>query len=150
MNIEKIAAKDAAKWAEAELFFGEGAGTRRKLLSADIGYKTENVSEYYPAFKKAYDSLNFSQLAMNAAKERQSIDRMNMVSKNARAIIRGDRRGLSTGVAIVVGIAWVAHQTGYDKKALIQGKKYYKKAKAEFALRKYRYNYNKSQKEQQT
>lgn len=140
MNIERIAAKDAAKWAEAELFFGEGAGTRRKLLSADIGYKTENVSEYYPAFKKAYDKLNFSQLAMKAAKERQHIDRANMMGKNARAIIRGDRRGLSTGLAIIVGVIYVAHQTGYDQKILKEGRKYYRKysrkIKAEIAARK--------------
>lgn len=130
MNIDKIAAKDAKEWAAAELFFGEGAGTRRKLLAADIGYKTENVSEYYPAFKKAYDQQNFSQLAMKAAKERKNIDRANMLGKNARAIIRGDRRGLSTGLAVVVGIVYVAHQTGYDQKALIEGKKQYKKIKS--------------------
>ena len=136
MNIEKIAAKDAAKWAEAELFYGKGAGTRRKLLAADIGYKTENVSEYYPAFKKAYDMQNFSQLAMKAAKERQRIDTVQMVGKNTKALLRGDVRGASTGVLIVFAIGYAAHQTGYDKIALKEAKKYYRKFKAEIAVRK--------------
>ncbi len=52
MNINKLAATDAAKWARAEMFFGEGAGTRRKLLDADITHKSVNFPGYVEAFQK--------------------------------------------------------------------------------------------------
>jgi hypothetical protein len=144
MNINKIAAKDAAKWAYAELFFGEGAGTRRKLLSAEIAHKVENISNYNEAFNKAYSKQPFANLAIKAAKERKHIDRSNMIGKNAKALLRGDRRGLSTGLLIIVTIGVVAHQTGLDKVALAEGKKYYRKAKTKFGIWKINHNIDKN------
>lgn len=136
MNISKIAAKDAAEWARAEMFFGEGAGTRRKLLWAEIATKVKKIPGYSEDFESAYESQNLAEHAIKAAKERQSIDRMNMVRKNTRAIVRGDRRSLSTGLAIVAAIGYFAHQTGYDKVLLEKGKKYYRKLKTDRAIRK--------------
>lgn len=129
MNIAKIAAKDAAEWARAEMFFGEGAGTRRKLLGAAIAHKVENVSGYQEAFAKAYSMQDMAEHAIKAAKERQHIDRAAVVGKNAKALLRGDRRGLSTGVLVVVTILVVANQTGYDKVAIEYGKKKYTEAR---------------------
>lgn len=143
MNINKIAAGDAAKWARAEMFFGEGAGTRRKLLEAEIGHKVENVSGYHEAFQQAYQKQNFAEHAIKAAKERQHIDRLSMVNKNARGLIRGDARSLSTGVFIIFAAVYVAHQTGYDKKVAAEGKKYYKKLKIEIATRQRRNEFKK-------
>jgi hypothetical protein len=134
VNISKIAAKDAAEWARAEMFFGEGAGTRRKLLEAEIAHKVENLSDYNELFKKAYSKQNMADHAAKAAKERKHIDRMAKVSKNARALVHGDRRGLSTGVFVIVAIGYVAHQTGYDKVALEEGKKQYHKIKTRFDI----------------
>ena len=142
MNIAKLAAKDAAEWARAEMFFGEGAGTRRKLLEAEIAHKIENISEYHEAFKRAYANQNMAEHAIKAAKERKNIDRAAKVSKNVNALIRGDRRSLSTGVFIIFAIGYVAHQTGYDQKAYDEGKKYYRKLKKEIAIRKMQRQWN--------
>ena len=137
-SINRIAESDAAKWARAEMFFGEGAGTRRKLLEAEISHKVENVSGYHEAFQKAYSKQNMAEHAIKAAKERQRIDRTNMIGKNARALIRGDRRSLSTGLFVIVTIAYVAHQTGYDQVVFDEGKKYYRKVKADIDARRRR------------
>lgn len=139
MNIDKLAAKDAAKWAYAEMFFGEGAGTRRKLLSAEIAHKVENISEYNEAFNKAYSKQNFANLAVKAAKERQHIDRSVKVSKNVRGLLGGNRQGLSTGVLILVTVAVVANQTGYDKVIIKQAKKYYRMLQINIEVSKLRY-----------
>jgi hypothetical protein len=144
MNIEKIAAKDAAQWAAAEMFFGKGAGTRRKLLSADIASKVENVFGYHEAFNKAYSEQDFAKHAMKAIQERNHIDRTEMIGKNVKGILRGDRRSMSTGVLILVGIGVVAHQTGYDEVALKEAKKYYKKAKDEIKARQFAHNIKKT------
>jgi len=146
MNLEKLAASDAAKWARAEMFFGEGAGTRRKLLAAEIDHKVETISHYKEEFANAYLMQDMAEHAIKAAKERQHIDRAVKISKNTRALVRGDRRGLSTGLAIIAGIAYVAHQTGYDKIALAKGKIYYRKVllkiRSEIATRKLRHEFD--------
>lgn len=136
MNINKIAANDASNWARADMFFGEGAGTRRKLLHAEINHKVVSIPGYLEAYDKAYGKQDMAKHAIKAAKERRHIDRSEKLGKNAKALLRGDRRGMSTGVLVLVGIGYVAHQTGYDKVALKEAKKYYKKLKTEIAVRK--------------
>lgn len=115
MNVKKMAANDAANWARAEMFFGDGAGTRRKLLTAEIASKAERISGYNAAFEKAYGKQDFAEHALRAAKERKKIDRTNVVGKNIGALARGDRRGMSNGFAAIVLVGAVAHVTGYDK-----------------------------------
>lgn len=146
MNINKLAAEDAARWARAEMFFGEGAGTRRKLLSAEIARKVETISEYHELFQKAYNKQNFADHAIKAAKERKSIDRATKLGKNAKALLRGDRRGLSTGLLVIATIVVVAHQTGYDEVALKEAKKYYCKAKLEYKKRQFAHDWTKTNK----
>lgn len=138
MNLEKMAAADAAEWARAEMFFGEGAGTRRKLLNAALDHKVSHIPGYNDLFEKAYSKLNMGDIAMKAIKERQSIDRAAVLSKNAKALLRGDRRGLSTGVLVVVTVGYVCYQMGWDKVIIREGKHYYKKAKSEVKARKFR------------
>ena len=136
-TIEAMAAKDAERWAFAELFFGEGAGTRRKLLNAELTPKY-NMPGYFEAFSEAYEKLNMQDLAEKAIKERERLDRAAKTGQNLRALKSGNLRGLSNGVFIAVGVAYVAHATGYDKKAVAEGKRLYKKAKTELKFRKAR------------
>jgi hypothetical protein len=143
MNITKLASKDAAEWARAEMFFGEGAGTRRKLLWADIYQKFEHVPEYHEAFLKSYGSQNMAEHAIKAAKERKHIDRMAKAGKNVKGLLRGDRRGLSTGVLVIVAIGYVAHQTGYDEVIIAKSKRQYRKIKVRLAVRKWNREYEK-------
>ncbi len=58
-----------------------------------------------------------------------------MVGKNVGALLRGDQRGLSTGVLVVIAVGYVAHQTGYDRKALDEAEKQYRKIKAKIEAR---------------
>ncbi len=136
MNINKLATADATNWARAEMFFGEGAGTRRKLLSADIQHKTERVNGYQDAFLTAYGKQNFADHAVKAAKERKRLDRSSAMGKNVRALVRGDRRGMSNGFAAVAIVVVVAKATGYDRVILDKSKLYYRKLKVEIAARR--------------
>jgi hypothetical protein len=129
MNINKLAEKDAFKWARAEMFFGEGAGTRRKLLSAEIATKVERISGYHQAFETAYAKQNFADHAIKAAKERKHLDHSKMVKHNVRGLVTGNKRSLSTSV-VVIGMAWyIANQTGYDEKIKVEAKFHYYKIK---------------------
>lgn len=50
-KINRDAAKDAKEYARAKQFYGEGAGTRRKLIKA----KVESKSKHSASYKKAFD-----------------------------------------------------------------------------------------------
>lgn len=135
-RLDKIAQQDAERWAAAAMFYGEGAGTRRKLLTAEIDEKAWNTDGYIESFHQAYNALDMDKFAKAAVRERQAIDRAAKASKNFRAIRTGNYQGLSTGVFVAVGTAYVLHVTGYDKVLLAEGKKAYKKAKVEVIFRK--------------
>jgi ribosomal protein L20A (L18A) len=136
MKLEKVAEKDAARWAAAKMFYGEGAGVRRRLLEAEIAHKTENISGYHEMFQKAFSKQNLAEHAYKAMKERQKIDRTNIVGKNVRALARGDVRGMSTGLIVVIGAGYIAHATGYDKIAIDKSKMYYRQLKRKYNEKK--------------
>lgn len=134
ITLEKMAEQDAERWAAAEMFYGEGAGTRRKLLDAELQTKLSD-GDYENAFYNAYNSLNLDKFAERAIKERQKIDRAAKAGKNFNALKRGNLTGLSNGIFIVVGVAYVAHATGYDKKIEAKATELYRKAKVKVEAR---------------
>jgi hypothetical protein len=121
-KIEKMASKDAERYLAAEMFYGEGAGVRRRHMDAEV-FQKQTDPLYYDAFMKAYESLDLDKFAKAAIKERAKIDRLAKAGKNMRALKSGNINGLSTGIFVVVGVAYVAHQTGYDKKVEAEMKK---------------------------
>lgn len=140
-KLNKMAQADAEKWLSAEMSYGQGAGTRRKLIGAEIESKFVTLadSDYADLFNLAYEALDQNKFAKAAIKERKSLDRTIKTSKNVRALKAGNLRGLSTGVYVIAIGAVVAHQTGYDKKIEAEAKKLYKKAKTEVKFRKARF-----------
>lgn len=114
MKIDKLAAQDAEKWARAEMFFGEGAGTRRKLLDAEIMQKASTVPGYLEKFNRSYEKQDFAEHADKAAKERRRLDRQKKVERNVRGLTTGNKQTLTTGVAVIVTAWYIANQTGYD------------------------------------
>lgn len=136
-KLEKMATVDAQRAAAADMFYGDGAGTRRKLLKAELDPKRD-IPGYVEAFTKAYDSLDMNKFAQQAIKERKAIDRAAKAGQNFRALKNGNVNGLTTGVFVVVGGVWLAHQTGYDKKIEAEAKKLYKKARIEVKVQKAR------------
>ncbi len=133
MNVKKLAEKDAFNWARAEMFFGEGAGTRRKLLGSEIAFKGDTIDGYIEAFQKAYSKQNMADHAIKAAKERKRLDRGKYFKKNTRALARGDRRNVSPLILVGIAGALVLHETGYDTVLIEKGKRQYQKLRAKYA-----------------
>lgn len=140
MSLKKMAAKDAAKWARAEMFFGEGAGTRRKLLTAEIDQKAYSIPGYLEAFQAAYNKQDMAEHAIKAAKERKHLDSASFINKNAKAIIRGDLSNVSPVVFVALATGVVLHQTGYDKVIWDKSKREYHKARVQ--IKKFRLEHN--------
>ena len=132
MNIDKMAKQDAFNWARAEMFFGAGAGTRRKLLNAEIEDKVAKIPGYIEHFNKWYEQQNFADHAIAAAKERKRIDRMATLRKNGKGLLTGNRRQLTGAVLTGVFVYGVLVETGLDKPLKENVKKTYDKSKAAF------------------
>jgi hypothetical protein len=116
-RISREAAKDAAEFAAAQMSYGEGAGTRRKLIESAVNYKAARIPEYAKAFDHAYFNQDMTKHVKNAKRARKAKDVGAVTSRNIKAVARGDRNSMSTPVIIAVVVATIAHQTGYDKKA---------------------------------
>lgn len=129
MSIKREAIKDADEYAMAKMFYGEGAGVRRRLINQTVQFKIANIPGYDVVFQQELAKQDFAKLSRKARRERQRLDTLHAVNKNGRAIARGDYRALSLPILAVVGVGYVAHQTGYDKKALEFSKKEYRKAR---------------------
>ena len=69
------ASKDAKEFARAKLFYGEGAGTRRKLIKATVEAKKAKDPSYAKAFDSHLNTQDLSTHASKARKERSSKDR---------------------------------------------------------------------------
>lgn len=126
------AKKDAKEFARAKQFYGEGAGTRRKLIKATVEGKSKKSPDYKKAFDHHLDRQDTSKHAAKAQAERKRKNVVNSTRKGIRGtshILRGNAQYASAATAIVVGGALYAHKAGIDKAVLDAGKKTYAKAK---------------------
>lgn len=115
-SVNRDARKDAKEFAAAKLFFGEGAGTRRKLIKNTVEAKSKRNSDYSKAFKKHLDSQDLSKHASNAVSKRKSIDRRDRAKKQAGFLARHFTGEMGTQAAFVAaalaGAAYLKSDNG--------------------------------------
>lgn len=115
------AKKDAKEYARAKMFYGEGAGNRRKLIGAKVKERSKNP-KYKEKFDEYLSKQDMSKHADRAATERHVKDAVNGTAKTARGfyhLAMGDFAKVSAASAAIYGIA---HATGVDKKIADYGK----------------------------
>ena len=71
-RIQKEAKKDAKEFARAKMYYGDGAGIRRKLIKASVDEKSKDAF-YKSEFEKALATQNMDEHAKKAKKEKQMI-----------------------------------------------------------------------------
>lgn len=128
-SIKRQAIKDADEFAMAKMFYGEGAGVRRRLINQTVMFKRANVPGYAEAFEKELAHQDFAKLSRKARRDRRFLDAKGAIDKNGKALVRGDYRNLSLPLLVIGSAAFVAHQTGADKKAWDFSKQEYRRAK---------------------
>lgn len=113
----KCAKKDAKEFARAKMFYGEGAGNRRKLIKNIVEERSKD-----PVYKKAFDEAlskqDMAKHAQKAKQERQRKDTVNSVKKTGRGIVNiatGHPERVGAALAGAAAIAGIAHKTGADK-----------------------------------
>lgn len=87
-STNKQAHKDATEFARAKMFFGEGAGTRRKLINKSVEAKKKRDPAYAKAFDAHLATQDISKHATGAKKQRKRIDRSQKTKKTAGAVAR--------------------------------------------------------------
>lgn len=124
------ARKDAQEFARAKLFYGEGAGTRRKLIKAKVEAKSKKDPNYKKAFDQHIANQDMSKHAEKARGERKRKDIKKSAGRGIRGtrhILNGNSQYASAATAIAVGGALYAHKAGIDKIVLQKGKQAFNK-----------------------
>ena len=125
------ASKDAQEFARAKMFYGEGAGNRRKLIKATVEAKSKKDPSYKKAFDDALARQDMSKHASKARGERRRKDTKAKVGKGVRGtrhILNGNSQYASATTALLVGGALAAHRAGVDKVLLDTAKSSYSTA----------------------
>ena len=135
---QKLAKKDAKEFARAKMFYGEGAGTRRKLIKNTVEERSKDPN-YKKAFDEALAGQDMAKHATKAKAERKRKDAKNAAGKTARGVyhtVKQDGARVSAFVGTTAAAMGVLHATGADKKIVDAGKKYARKAMEEINRRK--------------
>lgn len=104
--VDKHAKKDAQEFARAKAFYGEGAGTRRKLIKATVEGKTKHMPGYKQAFDRHLENQDPSKHASKAVAERTRTDRKKNTKQTAGAVARritGEPGTRAAFVAVAAG-----------------------------------------------
>lgn len=122
------AKKDAKEFARAKMFYGEGAGTRRKLIKATVNAKSQKDPAYRQAFDHHLAKQDMSKHAEKARGERKRKNAKKSVGRGIRGtrhILNGNSQYASAATAIAIGGALYVHKAGIDKIILDKGKQAY-------------------------
>lgn len=102
IGTNREARKDAKEFARAKMFYGEGAGTRRKLIKNTVDAKARRDPSYKKAFDYHLDKQDMSKHAYKARSERRHKDARANAAKTARGI---KNLALGTGASVTTAAA---------------------------------------------
>ena len=116
-STRRDARKDAKEYATAKMYYGEGAGTRRKRINTIVNQRSKDA-----AYKKAFDyyseNQDMAKRGAAARAERRTRDAASTTARTARGLVNiaaGNIRRASS-LAITVASAYaIAKATGADK-----------------------------------
>ena len=129
MNVQKEAARDAYEFTRAKVFYGEGAGNRRKLIQTAVAAKVAADPVYAMAFERALHSQDMVDHVRKARRERRRRDVVHAVNKNTRNAMAGRYTGVNTAVIVLAVGGYIAHKNGIDKVIFDKAKDKYTKAR---------------------
>lgn len=121
----KMAKADAEEFTRAKLFYGEGAGTRRRLIKAKVEERSKQDELYKKAFDYHVDKTDLAKRAEQATKQRKRTDVKKSVKKTGKGvghIVRGNSQYANTAAVAGVAAAGYARNKGWDKQAANAGR----------------------------
>ena len=118
----KEAKKDAKEYSRAKMSYGEGAGTRRKLIKNTVESKARKDPIYKKEFENQLLNQDMAKHAQKARSERRRKDAISASSQTAKGLIYATTGNIGRASATAVSVYTIAHLTGADKYAMEKGK----------------------------
>lgn len=100
-SINRQARKDAHEFARAKMFYGKGAGTRRKLIKAKVETNSRHSAHYKTAFDHHLARQNLADHAAKAQSERRRKNVGGTTKRTAGAVARRVTGEFGTAAAFV-------------------------------------------------
>lgn len=85
-GVRRKAKKDAKEYTKAKSFYGDGAGTRRKLIKQKVEYNSKHIPGYKEAFDHYVKNTDMSKRASQAVRERKVKDVKNSAGEAVRGV----------------------------------------------------------------
>ena len=123
-STKMAAKKDAKEYARAKMYYGEGAGNRRKLIKATVEQRSKNDPFYKNEFNRQLEKQDMAKHAAKARTERKTRNAAGAVTKTTRGVVNRVLGNTGRVTASAAMIYAVAHYTGMDQKVLEYGKKF--------------------------
>src|SRR6478735_3085685 len=117
-KVNREARKDAEEFTRAKLFYGQGAGTRRKLIKAKVESRSAKDADYKKAFDHHVANTDFEKRESQAKGQRRRKDVVGGTAKTARGVHRsltGGFGSVSATAAAVAGAYGLAKASGADR-----------------------------------
>lgn len=140
-STDREASKDANEFARAKMFYGKGAGTRRKLINKSVEAKKARDPQYAKAFDHHLAKQDLSAHASGARKERTRTDRKEKTKQRAGFLARRVTGEMGTQAAFtaaaLAGGAFLASPKGraITKSAMTTVKIYARSGKSKDATK---------------
>jgi hypothetical protein len=109
-STSNLAKKDAERFTNAKMFYGKTAGTKRKLLNAELDKKHKNLPGYTSEFNYHLGNVDRAKAAKKAVSDRTRIDSIHKGRSLIKNIL-GVTGSLSVAVA---GMAYAANKEKID------------------------------------
>lgn len=123
-STQRAASKDAKEHALAKMYFGEGAGIRRRQINAKVKQRSVDPA-YKEAFEKSLSEQDMGKAGAKARSQRKRTDTVKGTKKTVKGvhhILNGNSQYANITAAALVGGAVYLHKTGIDKMLLDKGK----------------------------
>lgn len=114
---KRMAKRDANEFAKAKMYYGEGAGNRRKLIKNQVNQRSKDKF-YKQIYDQQMGKQDWAKRAEGAKKERGRTDRRETAKKTTRGVahvLAGDGARASAAALAIGGGIILAHKTGADK-----------------------------------
>ena len=121
-STKRVAKRDAKEYARAKMYYGEGAGNRRKLIKATVEQRKKNDPFYAKEFERQLAKQDMASHAAKARAERTTRDVAKTTVTTTRGVIN---QVLQTGGRVTASAAIIyaaAHYTGLDQQIMDYGR----------------------------
>ena len=129
----RAAKKDAKEFTSAKMYYGEGAGNRRKLIKATVNQRSKDA-----AYKKAFDyhveQTDMAKRAAEARGKRKRTDVKNSATKTGRGVVHflnGNAQYASAAAVALGTVGVAAYRSGAHKVVAKHAKTAYSAVKTE-------------------